>query len=207
MIAETTHDKPVRVLIVDDEEDDFILTRAQINDIPSKHFIIEWCPNYKMALERIKKAEHDIYFVDYRLGVKTGLDLLRELSLEEHEEPIILLTGLGSEFIDLEAMRLGAADYLIKSELNPEKLDRCIRYSLERASTLKASRVSERQYRNIFERTRDVIFLADSDLVLRNVNEAAVELLSSDRNQLIGGSLYDSIPDAAQRARLASALK
>jgi PAS domain S-box-containing protein len=207
MIRETTPDKLVRVLIVDDEEDDFILTKAHIGDIPSRQFAIEWCPNYKKALDRIRKAEHDIYFVDYRLGVKTGLDLLRELSTEAHEDPIILLTGLGNEDIDLEAMRLGAADYLIKSELNPEKLDRCIRYSLERASTLKASRANERKYRNIFEKTRDVIFIADSNLVISNINEASAELLGTDRRTLLGVSLYDHMPEVGERSLLAAALK
>ncbi|MEJ0056961.1 MAG: response regulator [Bacteroidota bacterium] len=122
-----------------DEEDDFILTSAQINDIPARKFDIEWCSNYKKALDRIMKSEHDIYFIDYRLGAKTGLDLLREPSLRQNEEPIILLTGQGNQAIDNEAMRLGASDYLIKSELNTEKLERCIRYSLERAAILKAS--------------------------------------------------------------------
>ena len=159
-----------RLLIVDDEEDDFILTSAHIRDITSRNFKIEWCSTYKNAIERIKKSEHDIYFIDYRLGAKTGLDLLRESALMHCEEPIILLTGQGNQAIDLEATRLGAVDYLIKSELNPEKLERCIRYSLERASTLKTSRASERKYRNIFEKTRDVIFLADSDLKIRNIN-------------------------------------
>ncbi len=206
MIAEAT-ERQVRVLIVDDEEDDFILTSAQINDITSRKFTTEWCPNYKLAVDRIRESKHDIYFVDYRLGVKTGLDLLREPLVRESEEPIILLTGLGSEFIDLEAMRLGAADYLIKSELNPEKLDRCIRYCLERATTLKASRASERKYRNIFERTRDAIFIADDDLTLRNINDAAGELLGADPTSLLGTSLYQTMTDENEKRQLAETLR
>lgn len=205
MIAETPERK-VRVLIVDDEEDDFILTSAQINDIASRNFTTEWCPNYNLAIDRIRESKHDIYFVDYRLGVKTGLDLLREPLVRESEAPIILLTGLGSKSIDLEAMRLGAADYLIKSELNPEKLDRCIRYCLERASTLKATRASERKYRNIFERTRDAIFIADDDMTFRNINEAASELLGTDRTSLLGTSLYDAIADESEKRQLAETL-
>ncbi len=206
MIGDTLQ-YPVRVLIVDDEEDDFILTSVHINDIQSRKFIIEWCPNYKMALEQFSEKKHDIYFVDYRLGVKTGLDLLREPSVRESEEPIILLTGLGNEFIDLEAMRLGAADYLIKSELNPEKLDRCIRYCLERSATLKASRASERKYRSIFERTKDTIFLADDHLSLLNINEACAELFGVDSASLLGTSLYDTMTDESQKRELAAALK
>src|SRR3954465_11299918 len=184
-MADVNQAAPVRVLIIDDEEDDFILTSEQIKDIKSRKFNIEWCSNYKSAVERIAKAEHDVYFIDYRLGIKTGIDLLREPVVQKCQEPIILLTGQGNQAIDLEAMRLGAVDYLIKSELNPEKLERCIRYALERAATLKASRASERKYRNIFEKTRDVIFVADENLTFININEAALELLGYSQEYLI----------------------
>lgn len=205
-MSESVSNHPIRVLIVDDEEDDFILTSAHIRDITSRNFKIEWCSTYKNAIERIKKSEHDIYFIDYRLGAKTGLDLLRESALMHCEEPIILLTGQGNQAIDLEATRLGAVDYLIKSELNPEKLERCIRYSLERASTLKASRASERKYRNIFEKTRDVIFLADSDLKIRNINEAAIELFGNDTSDLQNRSLYDLMTEAEEKESLKQTL-
>ncbi len=205
-MPENVSNHSIRVLIVDDEEDDFILTSAHIRDITSRNFNIEWCSTYKNAIERIKKSDHDIYFIDYRLGAKTGLDLLRESALMHCEEPIILLTGQGNQAIDLEATRLGAVDYLIKSELNPEKLERCIRYSLERASILKASRASERKYRNIFEKTRDVIFLADSDLNIRNINEAAIELFGNDTSDLQNRSLYDLMTDAEEKESLRQTL-
>ncbi len=205
-MPENISNHPIRVLIVDDEEDDFILTSAHIRDITSRNFNIEWCSTYKNAIERIKKSEHDIYFIDYRLGAKTGLDLLRESALMHCEEPIILLTGQGNQAIDLEATRLGAVDYLIKSELNPEKLERCIRYSLERASILRASRASERKYRNIFEKTRDVIFLADSDLNIKNINEAAIELFGNDTSDLQNRSLYDLMTDAEEKESLKQTL-
>lgn len=205
-MPENISNHPIRVLIVDDEEDDFILTSAHIRDITSGNFNIEWCSTYKNAIERIKKSDHDIYFIDYRLGAKTGLDLLRESALMHCEEPIILLTGQGNQAIDLEATRLGAVDYLIKSELNPEKVERCIRYSLERASILKASRASERKYRNIFEKTRDVIFLADSDLNIRNINEAAIELFGNNTSDLQNRSLYDLMTDAEEKESLKQTL-
>jgi PAS domain S-box-containing protein len=199
--------KPVRVLIVDDEEDDFILTSAQINDIPFRKFVIEWCSNYKKAVDRIRKSEHDIYFIDYRLGVKTGLDLLREPSLQQNEEPIILLTGQGNQAIDNEAMRLGAVDYLIKSELNPEKLERCIRYSLERAAILKASRANERKYRNIFEKTRDVIFISDRQLFVKNINVASSELFGLDQAAMIDRSLFDLMTTEREKILLKKTLE
>src|SRR3954469_22469699 len=132
--------RPVRILIVDDDEDDFFLTSEYISDIPNHTFEIAWCATYGEALQSILNSSHDMYFIDYRLNVKTGIDLLKEAMLNQCEEPIVLLTGKGNQKIDMEAMRLGAVDYLVKSELNSEKLERCIRYALEKAATLKELR-------------------------------------------------------------------
>src|SRR5687768_15405822 len=122
--------KPVRILIIDDDEDDYILTSGYLKDIEDRTLQIEWCYAYKTALEKIAAKAFDLYFVDYRLGAKTGIDLLQEALNMNCEEPIILLTGKGNPNIDKQAMQMGAVDYLVKSELTTEKLERCIRYSL-----------------------------------------------------------------------------
>src|SRR5687768_2051989 len=116
--------QPVRILIVDDDEDDFILTKGFIQAIEDRKLDIQWCYNYKTALEQIATKKFDLYLVDYRLGAKTGLDLLKEAIQQGCEEPIILLTGKGNPNIDKQAMQIGAVDYLVKSELTTEKLER-----------------------------------------------------------------------------------
>src|SRR5271154_6664639 len=69
---------PVRILIIDDDEDDFWLISDFIQDIPKQKFQVDWCPNYKMGSAALRDATHDIYFIDYHLGAKTGIDLLKE---------------------------------------------------------------------------------------------------------------------------------
>ncbi|HEX8356069.1 MAG TPA: response regulator, partial [Segetibacter sp.] len=135
-----------RILIVDDDEDDFFITSEYIKNIPANNFIVEWSYNYNDALQKLISNEFDLYFVDYRLGIKTGMDLLTDAIARGCEAPIILLTGKGTQEIDVKAMESGAYDYLIKSELNTEKLERCIRYSLERASSIQALKANERKY-------------------------------------------------------------
>ena len=151
-----TENSHIRILIIEDDEDDFFLTSQYIKSIPeSKNWKIDWCYRYEEAIEHICDKKYDLYFVDYFLGAKTGLDLLREKAIKNCHEPIILLTGKGNQEIDLEAMISGATDYLVKSELNTEKLERTIRYALEKAQTLKALRINEEKYRNIFEQSKD----------------------------------------------------
>jgi len=174
-----------RILIVDDDEDDFFITSEYIKSIPSNNFVIDWSYNYKDALQKLASNNYDIYFVDYRLGIKTGMDLLTDAIATGCEAPIILLTGKGNQEIDVKAMESGAYDYLIKSELNTEKLERCIRYSLERASSIQALKANERRYRSIFEKSKDVVFITTSDFHIVDINYAATELLNYELDELL----------------------
>lgn len=182
---------PTRILIVEDDEDDFLIIEACIKDIPEKEFLIDWCYDYEEALERIRQRRYDLYFVDYLLGERTGLELLQEAISMGCEDPLVLLTGIGNRNVDVQAMTIGAVDYLVKSEINTEKLERSIRYALERSSHLKALKVNERKFRNIFERSKDAVFLVDEDLVFRDANAATCELFKYGKEDLQLLSLYD----------------
>ena len=180
-----------RILIVEDDEDDFLIIEACIKDIPDKEFIIDWCYDYDEAMQRISEGRYDIYFIDYLLGEKTGLQLLEEAIYLGCEEPLILLTGIGNRDVDIQAMTIGAVDYLVKSEINTEKLERSIRYALERSAYIKALRVNERKFRNIFERSKDAVFLLGEGLVFRDVNNATCDLFKYSKEELLDFSLYE----------------
>src|SRR5215204_4472232 len=97
----------VRILIIDDDEDDFFITSELLKQIQGYQLQIDWCYRYNDAVDHLKDPHYDIYFVDYRLGVKTGLDFLKEAVAMGVEEPIVLLTGKGNREIDIEAMQRG----------------------------------------------------------------------------------------------------
>src|ERR1700712_1045599 len=185
----TTENAPIRILIIDDDEEDFFITSEYIKKIRSREFVIDWCFRYKDAFENIVEGNYDIYFIDYYLGAKTGLDLMKEALQANCEQPMILLTGMGNQQIDMDAMQAGAFDYLVKLELNTEKLERCIRYSMERANTLKVLRSNERKFRSIFEKSKDAVFLTDESLVFRDVNDITASMLGYSRKELLNLSL------------------
>jgi diguanylate cyclase (GGDEF)-like protein/PAS domain S-box-containing protein len=138
--------KPVKVLLIDDDEDEHVLTRDLLAEIGRDRFRLEWAASYSTGLAAIRERAHDVYLLDYQLGERNGLDLLR-LAIEEGcRAPIIMLTGMRDREVDLEAMRAGAADYLCKGSLDAQLLERAIRYALERARTLEALRESEERY-------------------------------------------------------------
>src|ERR1700682_5791142 len=186
----TAENLPIKILIIDDDEEDFFLTSQYIKKIRGKEFVIDWCYRYNDALEAILEARYDIYFIDYYLGARTGLELMKEALDQNCEQPLILLTGMGNQKIDLEAMQVGAYDYLVKLELNTEKIERCIRYSLERATSLKILRSNERKFRSIFERSKDAVFLTDEFLIFKDVNYITSEMLGCSRDELMNLNFY-----------------
>ncbi len=110
-----------KILLVDDDKDDFMIIRDMFSDFPQHSFELEWVPTFREAKGAIQGNVHAAYLVDYRLGEKTGLDLIGETAAKA---PFILLTGQGDLEIDIEAMKRGAYDYLVKSQLSPHLLER-----------------------------------------------------------------------------------
>ena len=143
----TDHDaRPVRLLLVEDDEDDYVLTRALLADAKRTTFEIEWVSTFEEAVETLANGTYDVCLIDYRLGEHDGLELLRYAQSIRVPAPIILLTGQGGSDIDLEAMRAGAADYLVKGTIDAALLERSIGYSLEQSRMLRALRESEERY-------------------------------------------------------------
>ena len=121
-----------KVLIVEDDEDDYILLEELLLEAVGDIGAITWAEDYKSAQARIATEHFDFYFLDNRLGAELGLDLIVEIKQQyETAPPIIMLSGVDDYKTDLEAMEKGADDYLIKSELTAHLLERTFRYSLK----------------------------------------------------------------------------
>ncbi len=195
------------ILIVDDDEDDFIITGEYIKSIPGNSLKTEWSKNYNDGLKRLLSGTYDLCFVDYRLGAKSGVDFLKEAMHKNCETPIVLLTGKGNYEVDIQAMQFGAVDYLIKTDLSTEKMERCIRYALERAVTLKALKSNERKYRTIFEKSKDVVFVADYSLNFKDVNEAIQTLLGYDKQEVMNTNLCDLVDQAQHKKFLQTSIQ
>ena len=135
-------DHPIRVLLVDDDDDDYVLTEALLAEAEGPRVALERVATAEAALARLADPRYDVCLIDYRLGPCTGLDLLREAGAQGCPVPMILLTGQGDHAIDLQAMQAGAADYLVKGQLTAPLLERAIRYALERGRAVEALRLA-----------------------------------------------------------------
>ena len=121
----------IRVLLVEDDEDDYVLASSLLTEIHPDKFEPVWAKSYDEALSRISADRFDVCLLDYRLGSHNGLELLREARRLGFTGPLILLTGQSDQQLDFEAMRAGASDYLVKDQINAANLERSIRYSIQ----------------------------------------------------------------------------
>jgi two-component system cell cycle sensor histidine kinase/response regulator CckA len=135
----------IRVLLVEDDEEDYFLTRELFGEIHSRRFKVDWAKSFAEGCEAIRKRPYDVCLVDYRLGPDNGIELLQAAVKEGCDAPIIILTGQGEREVDLQAMAAGAADYLVKGRLDAGLLERSIRYAIERKRA--ASRAAAEQAR------------------------------------------------------------
>lgn len=135
----------IRVLLVDDDQEEHMLLRSRLRGGPGMAYQVDWVPTYERALEHMRQHDYDAYLVDYQLGARSGLDLTREARAEGCVEPIIMLTGFGSEQVDHAALEAGATDFVEKGRSAPAVLERTLRYAVAQARVSEALRRSLRQ--------------------------------------------------------------
>ena len=165
----------IRVLLVDDDEDDYRLTLSVTREITNAKIQLDWQPDFDTALEAICDGVHDVYLIDYRLGQKTGIDLLHALKEKKCSGPIILLTGQGEPEIDRAAQSAGAADYLEKSRLDAVVFERMIRYAIHQHNH------EAELERKVVERTEE---LEAVNRALRDANVRKDEFLATLAHEL-----------------------
>ena len=170
-----SEDARLRVLLIDDDEDDRLLTAERLSEIPGNPYQLDWISRYEEGLEAICQGTHDVYLLDFRLGARTGIELLREAHGHGCSGPIILLTGQGQSRTDVEALDAGADDYLEKERLTSAILDRSIRYALFR------HRVERELEQKVRERTEE---LATANAALREASQRKDEFLATLAHEL-----------------------
>jgi PAS domain S-box-containing protein len=160
----------IKVLLIEDDEDDVLLAKEYLEESQYYRFEVDWESNAKAAREKMTNKQYNVFLIDYRLGSENGLDLIKFAQDNGVLVPCILLTGQGDLKVDLDASRYGAADYLVKTDLNADILERSIRYALSQASVIRELDEKEKKYRSLFERSIDPIFLANEKLQIIDVN-------------------------------------
>ena len=116
----------INILLVEDDEDDYIITKDLLHDVKSVKYELTWINNPKNAVKELCRNQYDVYIVDYQLGKYNGIDIIKEAQQAGCHGPFIMLTGQSDHAVDMKAMEAGASDFLVKGEINPHLLERTI---------------------------------------------------------------------------------
>ncbi len=182
MITSTQSKEVIDVLIIEDDEDDFFIATNLLSKASIISANVEWTQSYEEGLEMVTNKNYDVCLVDYRLGARNGLDLLKEAVERGSTTPMILLTGQGDLEVDVKAMMAGAADYLVKGQIDAQVLERSIRYALERR------RADERirEQAALLDKARDAISAYDLDRKVIYWNKSAERLTGWTAEEVLG---------------------
>ncbi|MCB9461564.1 MAG: response regulator [Anaerolineaceae bacterium] len=165
MLHRVNEERQLRVLVIDDSHDQYMLVRDMLTAIVHEGLDLEWAATYYEGLSFIESREFDVALVDYELGDHNGLDFIAKVRKTRPMLPLILLTGRGSREVDLMAMEAGAVDYLDKTQLRANMLERSVRYAIENQRIID----QERQQRTLAEALLDTAMTLTNSLDYHSV--------------------------------------
>ncbi len=175
--SDATDATVIRVLLVEDDPDDQWLVADLFKQLGSATCRHELTVVADVTTARAALAEHrhDVGLIDIRLGAESGLDLLQSTADDRLRAPLIVLTGESDPDADHLALAAGASDFLVKSGLTAERLDRALRYTLAQRRLLRDLEESQTRYRVMFNTSAVPMWLYEpGSLRLVNANRAAL---------------------------------
>ena len=170
-------DKEMRVLLVEDNQDDALLIQEALSETKIK---IEAAERLSAALERLSRGALDAVLLDLSLPDAQGLDTIRRVRSYAPGVPIVVLTGLDDEEAAVKAVEQGAQDYLIKGQVDGHLLVRSLRYAIQRHRSEEALKERNRELLILRNISETILGSLDLKLVLEQILEQAMLFGSFD---------------------------
>lgn len=186
---------PSKILVVDDEE---ALRIGVTSFLEDRGYIVFEADNGKSGLEVFTKENPNVILVDLRMPEKSGLEMLKVITDKSPDTPIIVISGAGLVSDALEALHLGAWDYLMKPIPDMMVLDHAIRNSIDRSNLILENRkYREKLEEEVKKRTEELEKVNEN---LRNeieIRQKTQERLKESEQML--DSILDTVPDIIYR--------
>ncbi len=181
-------ERVIKGLLIDDDPEDSLLIMHYLAtpDWPSFKFVFDCAETLESGIEMLDEHGADVILLDMSLPDSRGLETVSRVLARSHDVPIVVLTGLSDEKVGVEALKLGAQDFLVKGSFDVYALKRAIGYAVERYR-LQAS------LRGLVERAPDGVAIADEEGKIVYVNDKAEVLLGRRKPELLGRPFEASV--------------
>jgi len=193
-------DRTLRVLLIDDDEEDQLILRDMLSEIVRWAIQVDWISSWEEARAALKSNMHDVYLVDYHLGAYNGLTLVADALANGSRAPVIVLTVDGDADVELAALKVGAADFLVKGRLDVPLLEHSLRFTIEQSRHLQILHDANERLQSLDNLKAEL--LASVSHELRSPLATIQMILSNLQDQLVGpiteeqakslGTAYDS---------------
>jgi len=204
----------LKILLVEDEDIHAKLTDRELRKF-TKSIFINRIEDGETCIETLKEnSNYDLILLDYSLPKFNGLEIMRQIIQLNLQIPIILVTGHGNESVAVEAMKLGASDYIIKTEDYFSRIPYVVSDCVEKArlrkekSLLEAKlKESEEKFRNLFLASTDSIIILDNQYRISSFNPATESILGYSKGALGKLFLKDLLLDKKSLDEIADTLR
>jgi len=186
-MPEKTH-----ILYMEDNEGTARLLQKRLERVG---YTIDLAPNGEVGLERCAAHPYDAVIVDFNMPGLNGIQIIQRLIADQAMLPTIMLTGTGNEHIAVEALKLGAFDYVIKDidgvylDLLPTVIEQALKNRqllLGRKQAEESLERSEKYYRALIENSLDLVILTDKMGSMRYISPAFRDIFGFDEREIIG---------------------
>ncbi len=194
----------VEILVVEDDRVQAQRLLGLLASMKAPEVRVARCADLDSALSvLLTHRPLDLILTDLNLPDSFGLETFQALHSAAPTVPVVVLTGCDDLNVALTAIREGAQDYLVKSELSRELLVRAVRYAIERKHVAESLRLSEEKYRQLFENVADAVLTFEPEGTrILDVNPAGLELFGHSREELLRLRLKDLICKTGTSRRL-----
>lgn len=189
----------MRILIVDDNKDHQLLMQAFIVE-SIKDVYVDFSDTGKDCLLKLSEETYSMLIIDFSLSETNGLELFRNIIQKEVDIPVIMVTGFGNENVAVEAMKLGAYDYIVKSDAYLRKLPATILKVIKEHELRKEKKEvekrlieSELRYRTLIEDVIDIVFMMDKELNIVSINPACQRIFECSEEDVMKKKLYELV--------------
>lgn len=193
MNADSVRDHTLRVLYVDDDEEDFILTSSLLSESETFRYRMKWGKSFAHAKELLSEDSFDLLLFDNNLQGESGINLIRWCKSQLIHAPVIILTGQNDAETDLAAMEAGASDFLVKGEITFGLIERSFRYAINRARVERRLTKNREKYQRLIEQIPDAILTLDSEGVVEYASPPVFDVTGYTVDQVVGCKLNEKI--------------